>query len=196
MTYPVVHSEHSLSNCSILLLAGGRGQRMGGQDKGWVQWQGKALVEHMHHTLRALTDDLIISCNRNHQRYATLADQLISDPTDDFPGPLIGIIEALKVARHPNLIILPCDAPRVDQSILSQLREHAGSKPVMLRQGGYWQPLFSLLPVSLLPQLQAQWQSGQRSPQRALLELQAVALDYPENDLRLSNFNDPTMLVR
>ncbi|MBP3363942.1 MAG: NTP transferase domain-containing protein, partial [Pseudomonas sp.] len=56
--------------CSILLLAGGRGQRMGGQDKGLVTWQGQPLIEFAQRVARPLTDDLIISCNRNHAQYA------------------------------------------------------------------------------------------------------------------------------
>ncbi|WP_154218484.1 NTP transferase domain-containing protein, partial [Pseudomonas syringae] len=60
----------ALPPCSILLLAGGRGQRMGGRDKGLIEWQGKALIEHLHALTRPLTDDLIISCNRNIERYA------------------------------------------------------------------------------------------------------------------------------
>lgn len=180
---------------SILLLAGGRGQRMGGQDKGWVRWGEHALIEHVQRVARPLTDDLIISCNRNHQRYRPLADQMISDPGDDFPGPLIGIIEALGIARHPYLLILPCDAPRLDASILQHLQQHAGTRPVMLRQGSYWQPLFSLLPTAALPYLQQQWQAGQRSVQRALLGLEPIALDYPSDDPRLANFNEPALLA-
>lgn len=134
--------EHS----SILLLAGGRGLRMGGQDKGWMHWGEYALIEHVQRVAQPLSDDLIISCNRNQQRYRTLADQLISDPSEDFPGPLIGIIEALKIARHPYLLVLPCDAPRIDSQLLQHLYQHAGSRPVMIRQDGYWQPLFSLSP--------------------------------------------------
>lgn len=180
---------------SILLLAGGRGQRMGGQDKGWVRWGEHALIEYVQRVARPLTDDLIISCNRNHQRYRPLADQLVTDPGKDFPGPLIGIIEALRIARHPYLLVLPCDAPRLDASILQHLHQHAGTRPVMLRQDGYWQPLFSLLPTALLPHLQEQWQAGQRSVQRALRELDPVALDYPGDDPRLSNFNEPALLA-
>ncbi len=188
------HHPKRLANCSILLLAGGRGQRMGGRDKGWIRWGDHALIEHVQGVARPLTDDLIISCNRNQDRYRTLADQLVSDPTHDFPGPLIGIIEALKVARHPYLLVLPCDAPKVDHQLLEQLHRHAGPRPVMARQGGYWQPLFSLLPVSLLPFLQEQWQAGQRSIQRALRELEPVALECPPDDPRLSNFNEPDLL--
>ncbi|SDS93598.1 molybdenum cofactor guanylyltransferase [Halopseudomonas litoralis] len=190
-----MHPPTPLAHCSILLLAGGRGQRMGGQDKGWVRWGEHALIEHVQRVARPLTDDLIISCNRNQTRYRALADQLVSDPADDFPGPLIGIIEALKIARHPNLLVLPCDAPRIDRQLLEHLCQHAGERPVMLRQDGYWQPLFSLLPTALLPRLQQQWQAGQRSVQRALRELDPVALDYPGDDPRLSNFNEPALLA-
>lgn len=181
--------------CSMVLLAGGRGQRMGGRDKGWVEWQGHALIEHMHQVVRPLTDDLIISCNRNQSAYRALADQLVGDPVDGYPGPLIGIIEALKVARHPHLLILPCDAPLIDRPLLQQLMAHAGPQPVMLRQQGYWQPLFSLIPASLLPLLQQQWQDGQRSPLRCLLQMQPQALDVATDDRRLSNFNEAAMLT-
>lgn len=191
MPSPAVRSDHRLLNdCSILLLAGGRGRRMGGRDKGWVQWQGQALVEHLHGTVRPLTDDLIISCNRNHASYAALADQLIQDPVMDFPGPLIGILEGLKVMRHHHLLILPCDTPLVDRALLQALHALAGPEPVMLRQGRQWQPLFSLLPRTLLPSLQAQWDAGQRSPRQALLNLSPRALDCHPDDPRLINFND------
>ena len=191
-----MHISPLLEHCSIVLLAGGRGQRMGGQDKGWVRWGEQALIEHVQRVARPLTDDLIISCNRNQERYGLLADQLISDPGGDFPGPLIGIIGALKVARHPYLLVLPCDAPRIDSPLLQQLYQHAGERPVMIRQNGYWQPLFSLLPVALLPHLQQQWQAGQRSVQRALRELDPIALDYPGDDPRFSNFNELALLAQ
>lgn len=42
----------SLPPCSILLLAGGRGQRMGGQDKGLLDWHGQPLIAHLHRLVR------------------------------------------------------------------------------------------------------------------------------------------------
>lgn len=72
--------------CSILLLAGGRGQRMGGQDKGLLAWRGAPLIAHLQRLTRPLTDDLIISCNRNQDRYAHYADYLVSDDSPDFPA--------------------------------------------------------------------------------------------------------------
>lgn len=182
------------SNCSIALLAGGRGQRMGGQDKGWVTWQGHALIEHMQRVVRPLTDDLIISCNRNHERYQHLADQLVSDPNQDFTGPLIGILSALKVARHEYLMVLPCDAPRIDQALLQQLYQQAGERPALFKHQGHWQPLFSIIATAQLSTLEQLWQAGERSPKHALLQLNPVAIHCAADEQRLANFNDPSVL--
>ena len=182
------------SNCSIVLLAGGRGQRMGGQDKGWVTWQDKALIEHMQHVVRPLTDDLIISCNRNHARYQTLADQIVSDPTLDFNGPLVGILSALDVARHPYLLVLPCDAPLIDLALLTQLYQQVSERPVLLKHKDHWQPLFSVIPRAQRNALQALWDKGERSPKHALLNLNPVAIHCADDEQRLANFNDPSVL--
>lgn len=182
------------SNCSIVLLAGGRGQRMGGHDKGWVTWQGQALIEHMQRVVRPLTDDLIISCNRNHERYQALADQIVSDPTLEFNGPLAGILSALKVAQHTHLLVLPCDAPRIDLELLSQLYQHAAERPAMFKHQGHWQPLFSIIPTAQLSDLQTLWDAGERSPKHALLRLNPVAIHCADDEQRLANFNDPSVL--
>ena len=182
------------SNCSIVLLAGGRGQRMGGHDKGWVTWQGQALIEHMQRVVRPLTDDLIISCNRNHERYQALADQIVSDPTLEFHGALVGILSALQVARHPYLLVLPCEAPRIDLELLSQLYQHADERPAMCKHQGHWQPLFSIIPTAQLGVLQALWDAGERSPKHALLQLNPVAIHCADDEQRLANFNDPSVL--
>ncbi len=184
------------SNCSIVLLAGGRGQRMGGQDKGWVTWQGQALIEHMQRVVRPLTDDLIISCNRNHARYQALADQIVSDPTLDFNGPLVGILSALEVARHPYLMVLPCDAPLIDLALLTQLKQQAGERPVLLKHQDHWQPLFSIIPCAQLSTLQSLWAAGERSPKHALLKLNPIAIHCPDDEQRLANFNDPSVLLQ
>lgn len=181
-------------NLSILLLAGGRGQRMGGQDKGLLEWRGQPLIAHLHALTRALTDDLIISCNRNAECYQHYADRVVADAENDFPGPLAGIRAGLALARHSHLLVLPCDSPCMDMALLEQLLAMAGEQPVMLRQGEHWQPLFSLLPTQLSAALEAAWQAGERSPQRILRQLGAKALDCAVDDPRLANLNTPELL--
>ncbi|TWI53005.1 molybdopterin-guanine dinucleotide biosynthesis protein A [Pseudomonas duriflava] len=187
-----------LVDCSILILAGGRGQRMGGRDKGLVEWQGLPLVEHMHRVIRPLTDDLILSCNRNAGQYAPYADRLVSDAEPDFPGPLAGIRAGLAVAQHRWLIVLPCDAPRIDAALLHQLAKCARQtpdQPIMVRQGSFWEPLFSVIPTALRSKVEKAWQAGERSPRGVLLPLKAQALHLEETDKRLANMNDERSLT-
>ena len=186
-----------LFQCSILLLAGGRGQRMGGQDKGLVTWQGKPLIEFAQRVARPLTDDLIISCNRNHDRYALYADQLISDGNDDFDGPLAGIRAGLAAARHSHLLVLPCDVPNIDSDLLGALLGAASEhpdQPVMVRHGEHWEPLLCVIPTTLAPAFEAAWLAGERSPRKIMLQLNARAWQCAENDPRLINFNTPDLL--
>jgi len=182
--------------CSILLLAGGRGQRMGGQDKGLLDWDGKPLIAHVQAVVRPLTDDLIISCNRNQALYRPYADQLVSDAEAGFPGPLAGVLAGLAVARQPWMLVLACDAPLIDRELIVDLLDQINDQgqPAMIRQGGYWQPMFSLIPCALRADLEHAWQQGDRGIQRALLKHPVRALEYAEEDRRLSNFNTPAFL--
>lgn len=186
----------SLPPCSVLILAGGRGQRMGGQDKGLLPWRTKPLIAHLHEVVRPLSDDLIISCNRNGDRYREWADTLVHDHQPDFPGPLAGVLAGLAVAQHDWVLVLACDAPRVDRRLLESLlalADPAGT-PVMVRQGGHWQPMFSLIPRSLRSTLADAWEAGERSLLRVLRSGPLVALDCAEDDPRLANFNTPGYL--
>jgi molybdopterin-guanine dinucleotide biosynthesis protein A len=194
-----MNASGALPPCSILLLAGGQGQRMGGRDKGLVEWQGEPLIRHLHRLTRPLTDDLIVSCNRNLEQYAQYADQLVQDLDSDFPGPLAGIRAALPKARHDHLLVLPCDVPLIDKPLLEALREKAArhpDQPVIVREGEHWQPLICIIPTAHADALEAAWQTGERSPRRAMQALHPVALQLGADDPRLANLNTPSLLTQ
>ena len=189
----------ALPACSILLLAGGQGQRMGGRDKGLIDWRGAPLIQHLHRLTRPMTDDLIISCNRNIEQYAPYADQLVQDGNEDFHGPFAGIRAALPLARHAFLLVLPCDAPLIDSSLLDELRSTALKHPrqsVMVRSGEHWQPLLCVIPTCHAQAFEAAWQSGERSPRRVMEQLGAVAVACAGDDPRLANLNTPDLLTQ
>ncbi|MEO6698615.1 MAG: molybdenum cofactor guanylyltransferase MobA [Paraperlucidibaca sp.] len=189
--------DNPLPPCSILLLCGGRGLRMGGRDKGLLPWHGRPLVAWLAETAEQISDDVLISCNRHGAEYARYAQQCLSDGNDDFSGPLAGIRAGLAHCRHSQLLVLPCDAPKVTIDILNALRERSAAhhnQAVMVRQAQQWQPLFSLWPSQLAPALTLAWQAGERSPLRFLMAQQAQALQYPADDIRLVNINSPEQL--
>lgn len=182
-----------VSRCSVLILAGGRGQRMGGRDKGLIPWHGEPLIAHLHGVVRPWTDDLILSCNRNAESYGAYADRVVSDEHADFPGPLAGVLAGLAVARQPWVAVLACDTPRIDRALLDALLARAleGDGAAMVRQGGFWQPMFSVLPRSSLGMLRQAWNEGERSLHRALARGALLALECDVGDQRLENFNSP-----
>jgi len=187
----------ALPACSTLLLAGGRGQRMGGRDKGLLPWHGQPLIAHLHAQVRTLGDDLIISCNRNQALYASYADRLVSDDRDDFPGPLAGIRAGLAVARHSHLLVLPCDVPGIDAELLQAMLSAAFShpdQPLMVRQGEHWEPLLCVIPTVHASAFERAWQAGERSPRQVMLALGARPLQCPAEDARLANLNTPHLL--
>ncbi|MFJ3485238.1 molybdenum cofactor guanylyltransferase MobA [Pseudomonas sp. NPDC090202] len=187
----------TLAPCSILLLAGGQGQRMGGRDKGLIEWRGEPLIQHLHRLTRPLTDDLIISCNRNAEQYARFADRLVQDDDRDFQGPFAGIRAGLAAARHGFLLVMPCDSPLLDVELLQGLRRTAAEhpdKPVMVRQGDHWEPLLCCIPTTHATAFEQHWQQGRRSPGKTMVELGAVALHCPDDDPRLANLNTPDLL--
>lgn len=186
-----------LPRCSVLLLAGGRGQRLGGVDKGLQDWHGRPLIAWLQPLVRPLTDDLIVSCNRNADRYAAFADRLVDDgDAAAFEGPLAGIRAGLAVARHARLLVLPCDAPRLHRALLEALLAAAANGPSALRQGDQLEPLFCVLPTALRPELEAAWQDGERSVGRLLRRWQAATVACPDGDARLANLNTPDLLQR
>jgi len=189
----------TLPPCSILLLAGGQGQRMGGRDKGLIVWRGEPLIQPLYRLVRPLTDDLIISCNRNQGQYACFADQLVHDDEGGFPGPYAGILSGLRAARHEFLLVLPCDTPLLDLDLLQGLRRTAADhhgKPVMVRQGEQWEPLLCCIPLMHQECFEQHWRDGQRSPRRTMAELDAVALQCAAGDPRLANLNTPQLLTQ
>jgi len=56
------------SDITGVILAGGRSTRMG-EDKGLVEVNGRPLFEHVAEKLRPHVSEILISCNRNSERY-------------------------------------------------------------------------------------------------------------------------------
>lgn len=108
-----------------LVLAGGRGTRMGGVDKGLqAAVDRKPLVLHALDRLRAQTcalQALAISANRNLARYQALGVPVHADAAADYAGPLAGIASALKHCTTPLLLAVPCDAPHFPLDLCARL---------------------------------------------------------------------------
>lgn len=111
-----------------IVLAGGRGARIGGADKGLLDYQGKPLIAHITEALRPQVSRIIIIANRNPDTYAKYGDQILSDKLPDFAGPLAGIHTGLTATATPYALVVACDMPHlpatISQLMLAALNGH------------------------------------------------------------------------
>jgi len=124
------HHEHLLT---AGILAGGAGRRAGGQDKGWIEWQGQALIEQVITRIEPQVKSILISANRNLERYETLGYPVITDTDSTLKGPLAGIQKLLSHCKTEWLVIVPCDMPELPANIVGRLWANLGdnAQPVV-----------------------------------------------------------------
>jgi molybdopterin-guanine dinucleotide biosynthesis protein A len=102
------------------ILAGGRGERVGGRDKGLIRIRGRALVQAVHDRLRPQVADILIVANRNAPEYASYG-RVVVDRASGFRGPLAGIDAALAACVTPWLLTVPVDCPNLPDDLAARL---------------------------------------------------------------------------
>ncbi|OLO04177.1 MULTISPECIES: molybdenum cofactor guanylyltransferase MobA [Salinicola] len=145
------------SDVTGVLLAGGRGQRMGGVDKGWVSLDGVPLVQQALQRLAPQVGGIVISANRHIDRYRRLGYPVVVDSLPDYPGPLAGALGALHHVATSWILLAPVDMPWLPADLLSRLSNDLGESDIAVAHDGErLQPLVALIRSSLVEDL-AQW---------------------------------------
>lgn len=179
---------------SIVILAGGLGRRMQHQDKGLLEWQNKKLVEHILATIRTQCGEIIINANRNLEDYASFGYPVVTDEIEDYQGPLVGILSAMKICKNDYLLCLPCDSPQPPEMLTTRLINCIQSRSAVCasaHDGNRLQPLFSLMSCAIQPQLETFLTNGQRKVHDFFLSLDPVICDFSDQAARFRNFNTP-----
>lgn len=157
-----------------LVLAGGRGSRMGGIDKGLQHFNGTALALNALLRLQlqqgGLIGDIMINANRNLPAYEAFGVPVWPDALEGYAGPLAGFLTALERCETPYLLTVPCDTPWLPLDLAQRLA-HAlhdtGSDIAMAsapQADGQLrpQPVFTLMPIDMLESLVQFTQAGGR----------------------------------
>ncbi|HVG03923.1 MAG TPA: molybdenum cofactor guanylyltransferase MobA [Burkholderiaceae bacterium] len=168
-----------------LILAGGRGERMGGVDKGWAIHERRPLIVTVVERFAPQVGHLLISANRNVERYGMLGTVVedISIGGDRFAGPLIGVLSGLRQARTEWVAIVPCDAPRLPLDLVQRLVSavlNAGATAACARVNDQLQPTFTLVKTDSAPDLASAIAAGTRAMHRWLESIGVVAVDFDD----------------
>ena len=162
-----------LPDYTAVVLAGGQGSRMQGQDKGLVHFGEHRLIDHALARLVQQThapQSTLISANRNADIYAQLGHPVLTDTVPDYPGPLAGFLTGMSCCTTPWLLSVPCDCPLFPLDLAEQLLTqamHDNADIVIAADRDSEgqrrkQPVFCLMRPQLAPDLLTFVQAGER----------------------------------
>jgi molybdopterin-guanine dinucleotide biosynthesis protein A len=179
---------------TALILAGGAGRRMGGVDKGLVLLDGRPLVQHVIDAIAPQVAGIVISANRNLDRYRGLRHPVIEDGLPDYPGPLAGIAGGLDYAETRYLATVPCDTPAIPQDLVSRLYNAlpaAHARLAVVHDGQRLQPLHLLCETALLTSVTRLLDAGERKVAHWVEAQGAVVVDFSDCPGCFDNINRP-----
>ncbi len=190
-TSPAGYHRESITG---LVLAGGLGRRMGGEDKGLVKLAGRPMVHHALEALRPQVGQLWVNANRNLETYAGFGQEVIVDSLQGYMGPLAGIHSALQRLTTEFLVTAPCDAPLVARDLVRRLLGAcvAGDAEVAVATDGTrQQPVFLLLRATVAPSLASYLANGGRKIDAWFRTLRLAEADFRDEPDTFVNVNDP-----
>jgi molybdenum cofactor guanylyltransferase len=174
-------SPLSLSVTGVIL-AGGRGTRIGGADKGLLSFRGRAMVEWVLDCIEPQVAEVLISANQNLDRYLALGHPVLTDRITGFAGPLAGLHAGLCLARSELVITVPCDSPFLPADLVLRMTrtlERSQAEVAVAKVGDQSYPVVCLCRAHLLGHLTAFLETGGRKVEAwyAALKVSEVAFD-------------------
>jgi molybdenum cofactor guanylyltransferase len=182
------------SNITGVILAGGKGRRMGGQDKGLLPLNGKPLIEYVVQALSQQVSSLLINANRNTERYARYGYPVIDDELSGYQGPLAGFAAALEAIETDYIVTLPCDAPVVPPDLVERLGAALVQKDAdiaVAHDGVRMQPVYALIPRLLRASLLEFLDTGERKIDRWYARHRVALADFSDAPDAFRNLNTP-----
>ncbi len=170
-------------NVTAVILAGGKGRRMDGKDKGLVELANRPLIEYVIDGIKPQVETIILNANRNQGKYSHYGYPVISDELNDFQGPLAGFFSALKYSTTSHIVTLPCDGPLLPGDLVERLLFALNDNKAdiaVAHDGERMQPVYSLIPKSLIASLNTFLGSGERK----------IDLWYKQHRIALADFSD------
>ena len=178
------------SMISALILAGGRGSRMGHVDKGLQPFRGTTMVQHVLERLAPQVGNVAINANQNLAAYAALKVPVWPDETTGFAGPLAGLEAGMRHCATPYMLSAPCDSPFLPGDLAARLfhalqSQGADVALAVTQEAGMRKqphPVFCLVKTALLPVLSTYLAAGGRRVDGWYAELKVAEVLFDDSD--------------
>jgi len=170
-----------------LILAGGRGSRMGGVDKGLQTHRGIPLAMHALMRPEPQVGQIMLNANRNLGAYDAFGVPVWPDALPDYAGPLAGFLAGLERCETPYLVTVPCDTPNFPLDLVQRLTAALVAQDAEIAMaatrsadGTQVQPVFCLMQAGLMESLVRFTQTGQRKIDRWTAQHRCVEVAFDD----------------
>jgi len=180
------------SKITAVILAGGQGRRMGGKDKGLIDFADKPLIQSVIEKIRPQVEHVIINANRNVSEYEAFGYPVISDTMNNFQGPLAGFLAAMEAATTEYIVCVPCDGPMLSDRLVMRLANQLLEKHAEIavaHDGDRLQPVYALISTHLKDSLERYLQSGERKIDRWYADHKMTMVDFSDSPDTFLNIN-------
>jgi molybdopterin-guanine dinucleotide biosynthesis protein A len=177
------------SQITGLILAGGRGTRMGTIDKGLQLFRDAPMALHVLMRLSPQVGYIMINANQNIAPYEGFGVPVWQDEMQGFAGPLAGLQTGLIHCETDYLVTAPCDSPFLPTDLVQRLADgleqnNADLAVAVTGSGDTRQahPVFCLVKASLLPHLTLYLQEGGRKFDKWYSSLAVAEVHFEDED--------------
>lgn len=161
-----------------------------GQDKRWIQWQGRPLIDVAIDLAKSATGLSPVLVGDTFPEPSYQDCRIISDAALQ-KGPLGGIVSALRDCQSDRLLVLPVDMPLLQTEDLEALDRSSNSDAAVIAVNNQIYPLPVVIKTSTLPVWEGQLKEGRFSLLDTLNNLKVRRIDYTRRKERLLNVNSP-----
>ncbi len=169
---------------SAVVLAGGRGRRMGMAEKALLEFEGKTIRERLLESLFRAVDEVILSVRDKTQeeklrpvleKFPAREIRFCFDTLED-AGPLEGIRAGLLESRAEYSFVCAGDMPFVDFRVVDLLFEKANGHDAALPkwEDRKFEPLHSVYSKKLISEIEKAFEKGRCSVLTPVFEMQDV----------------------
>ncbi|MGN6169909.1 MAG: molybdenum cofactor guanylyltransferase [Solirubrobacteraceae bacterium] len=177
-----------------VVLAGGRGRRIGG-GKAVAQLCGRPMISYPLAALEAVLPEVVVLAKPETELPSLPSHTVVWRESESLQHPLVGLRTALELAGGRTVLVCAVDLPLVNPTFVRRLAfaEPAWAPAVVAGRGDAIQPLLGRYSAHALDQLRAA--DFQTPLRRAVWALEPQLLEVGD-PLELFNVNTPADLAR
>ena len=190
-----------------VILAGGKGRRMGGKDKALIPLLDRPLLSYVLESISGHVAPIALNINTNLDKFSEFGYEIIEDPIKGHLGPLAGILASLNWARKLNqkwVMTLPCDTPFLPKNIVKEMiklkNKELDVDLVVAQSKGYNHPVIALWKSDLNLKLEKALNEGIRKIDIFTSSLKVAYVDFDkiknDNFDPFTNLNSPLDLIK